>query len=179
MFKNLKPSSPMETIHMKSTATKRSSPLVLWQQQPQAKHGVLRRMKGVTAELESLQAVMHGYLANIEGEYKKGPFFEDADAMQVLNHFKAELDQLRRILWFYAEETTGSPGQDLDQEQKARRLQRITELLGALAPQPVASAQGTGHESGSFFERLNQVIDVHMRDKTPVAQSSLSKRRKS
>jgi hypothetical protein len=170
----------METINMKSTATtKGSSPLASWQQQPQAKHGVLHLMKGITAELESLQAVMHGYLTNAEGEYKKGLFFEDADAMQVLNNFKAELDQLRRILWFYVEETTVNPDLDLDQEQKNRRLQRITELLGALAPQPVVSAQGTGHDSGSFFERLNHVIDVHMRDKTPITQSSLSKRRKS
>jgi hypothetical protein len=167
-------------MNMKSAATtKQSSPLALWQQQPQAKHGVLHLIKGITSELESLQAVMHGYLTNTEGEYRKGLFFQDADAMQALNHFKAELDQLRRILWFYIEETTGNPGLDLDHEQKARRLQRITELLSALAPQPVASAEGKGHESGSFFERLNQVIDVHMRDKPPITQSSLTKHRKS
>jgi hypothetical protein len=164
---------------MKSTATTKRNSLSLWQQQSQAKHGVLHLMKGITAELESLQAVMHGYLATAEGEYKKGLFFADADAMQVLNHFKAELDQLRRILWFYLEGTAGNPGLDVDQELKTRRLQRITELLGALAPQPAASAAGAGQESGSFFERLNQVIDVHMRDKTPITQSSLAKRRKS
>jgi hypothetical protein len=163
---------------MKSTTnTNRRFPLILWQQQPQAKHGVLHRMKNITEELESLQAVMHGCLSEREGEYKKGPFFEDADAVQVLNHFKAELDQLRRILWFYIEEATGRSGPDVDQEQKNRRLQRITELLGALAPQPVAS-KTQGQESDSFFERLNQVIDVHMRDKTAITQPRLGKHRK-
>jgi hypothetical protein len=135
-------------------------------------------MRDITAGLESLQAEMHGCLSETEGEYKKDPFFADADAVQVLNHFKAELDQLRRILWFYIEEATGRPGPDVDQEQKNRRLQRITELLGALAPQPVASSEAPVQESGSFFERLNQVIDVHMRDKTPITQPSLTKRRK-
>ncbi len=136
-------------------------------------------MRDITAGLESLQAEMHVYLSKTEGEYKKDPFFEDAAAVQGLNHFKAELDQLRRILWFYIEEATGRPGPDVDQEQKNRRLQRITELLGALAPQPVTSSEASVQESGSFFERLNQVIDVHMRDKTPITEPSLTKRRKS
>ena len=54
----------------------------------------------------------------------------------MLNDFKAELDQLRRILWFYIEQATGnarSRGADSDQHDK--RLQRVNELLRALAPQ--------------------------------------------
>src|SRR5258708_4398216 len=164
---------------MKSTATtNRRSPLTLWQPQPQAKHSVLHRMRDITAGLETLQAEMHHYFSETEGEYKKSTFFEDATAVQVLNHFKAELDQLRRILWFYVEETTGGPGPNVDQEQKTRRLQRITELLGALAPKPVASSEAPVQESGSFFERLNQVINAHMRSNTPIKESSLAKRRK-
>jgi len=168
-----------QVTQMKSTVTIRQrSPLTLWQQQSQVKHGVLHRIKDITAELESLQAAMHGAL-NEPGEAYKNPFYEDADAVRVLNHFKAELDQLRRILWFYIEEATGKSGPDLDQEEKNRRLQRVTELLGALAPKPAASSQAPAQEPGSFFERLNQVIDVHMNDKTLATKSASAKRHKS
>ena len=168
-----------QVTQMKSTVTIRQrSPLTLWQQQSQVKHGVLHRIKDITAELESLQAAMHGAL-NEPGEAYKNPFYEDADAVRVLNHFKAELDQLRRILWFYIEEATGKSGPDLDQEEKNRRLQRVTELLGALAPKPAVSLQAPSQEPGSFFERLNKVIDVHMGDKTPIAGPIAAKRRKS
>src|SRR6266704_3072806 len=165
---------------MKSTlTTHRRAPLTLWQQQqPQAKHGVLHRMKNITGELESLQAEMHGAL-NEPGDVYKNPFFQDAEAVRILNHFKAELDQLRRILWFYIEEATGKSAPELDQEQNNRRLQRVTELLGALAPKPAASLQAPAQEPGSFFERLNKVIDVHMGDKTPIAGPIPAKRRKS
>jgi len=165
---------------MKSiAATNRRAPLTLWQQQSHAKHGVLHRVKEITAALESLQAEMHSSLAETEEAYKNPPFFEDADAVRALTHFKAELDQLRRILWFYIEEATGKSGPDMDPEQKNRRLQRITDLLGALAPQPAAPSETPAQQSGSFFERLDQVIDVHMRDKTPITKPSLTKLRKS
>src|SRR5262249_1316486 len=118
----------------------------------------------------------HSQLTQSSARGKLGKFFEDTTAADVLNHFKAELDQLRRILWFYIEEAAGQPVVGMDHEQQAKRLQRVTELLRALSPQPgITSAANCPPSSGSFFERLNLVIDSYMQEKPP-AESKPAKR---
>ena len=104
------------------------------------KNTVLHRIRHVTRELEVIQTEMHSELTETPGGDKFTKLFEDAAAVQVLNDCKAELDQLRRILWFYIEQAAGKPVASMDEEQQAKRLQRVNELLRALAPQPSHSA---------------------------------------
>src|ERR1700748_285380 len=85
----------------------RRSPLTSWQRQPKAKNAVLNRIRNVISELETLQAEMHGELMEPTNDNRSAKFFEDPTALQVLTHFKTELDQLRRILWFYTEDASG------------------------------------------------------------------------
>lgn len=150
--------------------THRRSALSLWQHQPQVKNAVLHRIQKITEELEAIQAEMHSELTVPTNDNQVAKFFEDAAAVQILNDFKAELDQLRRILWFYIEEAAGKPSAAVDQEQQAKRLQRVNELLRALSPQTSAPLTVQGPPSGSFFERLDVVIDTYMQEKKPVAQ---------
>ena len=138
--------------------------IAAWQQKPKTKNTVLDRIQTITRELEALQTEMHNQLTEPVGDKKSG-LFEDSTAIQVLSHFKAELDQLRRILWFYIEEAAQKPPTGMDPEQ-AHRLERVTGLLRALSPQP--NIAPTGEQSGSFFERLNLVIDNYMQEKKPV-----------
>ena len=49
-------------------------------------------------------------------------FLKISDAVQVFNDFKAELDQLRRILWFYIDRLPESPRARADTEQQDKRL---------------------------------------------------------
>ena len=139
--------------------------IAAWQQKPKTKNTVLDRIQSITRELEALQAGMHSQLTEPVGN-KKSRLFEDSTAVQVLSHFKAELDQVRRILWFYIEEAAQKPPAGMDPEQ-ARRVERVTGLLRALSPQPNVLATAT-EQSGSFFERLNVVIDNYMQEKRPV-----------
>ena len=156
---------------MKTTGnTQRRSILNSWQHQAQPKNTVLHRVRNVMGELESIQAEMHSELTVPANDNKVAKFFEDTASVQILNDFKAELDQLRRILWFYIEEAAGKPSAAVDQEQQAKRLQRVNELLRALAPQPSTPLTVQGPPSGSFFERLDVVIDTYMQEKKPVAQ---------
>jgi hypothetical protein len=145
-----------------------------WQRQPQVKNAVLHRIRSITGELEAIQTEMHSELTETPGGDKLTKLFEDTSAVQVLNDFKAELDQLRRILWFYIEEAAGKTVARLDQEQQAKRLQRVNELLRALSPQPAAGATQV-KPSASFFERLDVVIDNYMQEKKPVAQVKTAK----
>jgi hypothetical protein len=149
---------------MKPTAIHQLIPVAAWRQ-PKRKDAVLERIQTFTRDLEAIQAEMHTQFAGPDA-FKKSTFLEDTAAVQVLCQLKAELDQMRRILWFYIEAAAQKPAANMDHEQ-ARRLERVTGLLSALSPQPGIAAGG--EQSGSFFERLNVVIDTYMQEKKPVS----------
>ena len=95
---------------MKSTGNLHRLPATdSWQRQPQIKNALVHRIKNITGEIHSIQAEMHGQLNEPASENKLAKFFEDENAVQSLNDFKAELDQLRRILWFYIEQASAQP----------------------------------------------------------------------
>ena len=131
------------------------------------KNALLQQIKNTTREIHGIQKEMHGKLT--ESSTGRLPnFFEDEAAVQVLYDFKAELDQLRRILWFYIEAATGHPA--ADQAQQDQRLQRVNELLRTLSPKASGEAAADENKrSISFFERLDVVIDTYMQEKKPAA----------
>lgn len=162
---------------MKSNGTIHCLPVPdSWQRQPQVKNALVHRIKSITGEIHSIQAEMHGELNQPASGSRLARLFEDENAVQVLNDFKAELDQLRRILWFYIEQASAQPSAAMDSEQQDKRLQRVNELLRALTPPAAKStiAGETIQPSVSFFERLDVVIDTYMQEK-PVAQAKAGK----
>ena len=160
---------PTSNIH-------RLPPTDSWQRQPQIKNTLMHRIKNITGEIHSIQAEMHGELNEPASGGRLARFFEDENAIQLLNDFKAELDQLRRILWFYIEHASVQPSAVMDNEQQHQRLQRVNELLRALTPPTKPAIAGeTLQPSISFFERLDVVIDTYMQEKKPVAQAKAAK----
>jgi hypothetical protein len=156
---------------MKPTGnTHRRSTLNSLQHPPKVKNAVLHRISNVTRELEAIQAEMHSELTGSATDNRVARFFEDASATQVINDFKAEIDQLRRILWFYTEDAAKKPEARVDPEQQTLQLQRFTELLRALAPKASTPELKETKPSVSFFERLEVVMDTYMKDKKPVGQ---------
>ena len=157
---------------MKPTSNIHSLPATgSWQRQPQIKNALMHRIKSMTGEIHSIQAEMHGELNEPEYRGRLARFLEDDNAIHVLNDFKAELDQLRRILWFYIEHASVQPAAAMDNQQPDQRLQRVNELLRALAPPANSAIAGeTRQPSISFFERLDVVIDTYMQEKKPVVQ---------
>src|SRR5215510_11362155 len=102
---------------MKSTgSTHRRAPINAWHRSPSTRDALLKRIQAITSELGILQAEMHVELAD-PARGKANRFFEDGAAIKSLNLFKAELDQVRRILWFYAEEAVRKPGLAPEMEQ--------------------------------------------------------------
>src|SRR5258707_13907696 len=140
---------------MKLTGTiHRRTPITAWHHKPNAKDSVLHRIQAITKELGAIQAEMRSQLTDPVGA-KISKLLEDNTAALVLNNFKAELDQLRRILWFYSEEAAGKPvAAGVDEEQHAHSVQSVTELLPAVSPPPATSAPVVSSAgSGSFFVR--------------------------
>ena len=156
---------------MKPTGNIHRLPVIdSWQRQPQIKNALVNRIKNMTCEIHSIQAEMHSQLNEPASGSRVAKLFEDENAVQVLNDFKAELDQLRRILWFYIEQASARSSSVTDAEQQNKR---VNELLRALAPpQTTSSIAGPKTQpSVSFFERLDVVIDTYMQGKKPVAQA--------
>jgi len=150
-----------------------------WKRQPQVKNALLHQIKNTTHEIHAIQKEMHSKLAESGTGNSLPKFFEYESAVQVLSDFKAELDQLRRILWFYIEEATGNLAAAADHAQHDhQQLQRVNELLRALAPKACGTAPADEPKrSISFFERLDVVIDTYMQEKKPVvpAQAKAAK----
>jgi len=145
-----------------------------WRRQPQIKNALLLQIKKTTHEIHAIQREIHGKLAEPNTASRLPKIFEDEAALQVLNDFKAELDQLRRILWFYIEQTTGNLAAGADPKQHDERLQRVNELLRTLTPKaPDEGAGEPNQRSISFFERLDVVIDTYMQEKKPVATAQV------
>ena len=141
-----------------------------WRRQPQVKNALLHQIKNTTHEIHAIQKEMHGKLSESNTGNRLPKFFEDEAAVQVLNDFKVELDQLRRILWFYIEASTGNRAAGPDPGEHDPRVQRVNELLRTLAPKPSdGTATVENQRSISFFERLDVVIDAYMQEKKPVA----------
>jgi hypothetical protein len=115
---------------------------------------VLERIKNINWELEAIHSEMG--LAGPQAAVAREFFGDDDSSVQVLAHFKAALDRLRRTVWSCLE----NPDELVKAErEQAVRLQRATEMMRKLSPQPGAPMV---HQSGSFFERLNGVIDTYM-----------------
>ena len=140
-----------------------------WQHKA-GRNTVLQHLQNLTRELAAAQAELHGQLTSPMAG-KPSSFFEDADAVQALNHLKAELDQLRRILWFYLEQAQAAEkppaGADPDQIQRRERAPEK-----ALAAQ--AGASSSGAEPGWYFDRLNLVIESYIQQKKPAAAETKS-----
>jgi hypothetical protein len=118
---------------------------------------ILKRIKAATRELEAIQAEIYGRMG--EGRIKNAKLGEDPAAARLLGEFKAALDQLRTMLWLCTEHASENAE---DAPDRDRRLARATELLRALAPQSESGTQSTTREPGSFFDRLDRVIDNYM-----------------
>ena len=182
--------------NMRSTgSTHRRTPINAWHRRPNAKGAVLKRIQIITRELETLQAEMHGELAE-SGLGKTSKFLEDSTAVEALNRFKVELDQLRRILWFYTEEAMRRTRPVNQQEPQSRRTGNAAPQLQPVSPKTSDSQTNlfkpgslkpglpkTGEpihavESVSFFDRLDNVIDTYMQGKKPVSRETTAAARR-
>ncbi|HLW53580.1 MAG TPA: hypothetical protein VKW06_12125 [Candidatus Angelobacter sp.] len=150
---------------MKSIGGKRPpSPLPLHNALPSPEH-VLERIKTITGELGALKAEIYGQITDPAELLDRRTLLEQAGAAGVLMDFKNALDHLRSILWFCESGNLAPAG---DNSGRERELARATELLKALLPPETASQK----QSGSFFERLDRVIDNYMQEGAPSPKES-------
>ena len=138
------------------TVVKTQSEIPAWQpaEKPET---ILSRVKQLTQDLHAIQHELYAELSEEDGSPRKDSILALSRAAVDLSAFKAAADQLRRVLWYYLEDATQSCGGD------ARERHNMIEVREprTSAAEPLAQPL----EAGSFFERLNLVIDGYMRER--------------
>src|SRR5262249_7654317 len=113
---------------------------------------ILNRIKAVTGELEALQSdILHQIN---QGTGRNAPDKDDDSRPRLLGEFKITLDRLRKVLWSYLEQA--QPAGDTKQQAPAPLRQEIYPQ-STLADTPSVPP-------GSFFDRLDVVIDAYMKN---------------
>ena len=124
---------------------------------------LLQRVRVVTQELEAIQNEMCAQLGDSDGTPRKNVFTPHSVAGTDLHLFKTVVDQMRRILWFYTADTTPDSHAESGLPESHPVTQKVSTQTGD-------SEVG----GGSFFERLNVVIDGYIQA-APAATSRRSK----
>src|SRR5262245_4426450 len=137
------------------------------QKAPDADH-ILNRIKAVTGELEALQSEIYHQINPCAG---RAPSAVDSSRARLLGEFKLTLDRLREVLWFYLEQVTSQPSAGV----KTKSLKPVpSRTLYTQSP----PSDAPGMPAGSFFDRLDVVIDAYMRTVDTRQETSSRKRAK-
>lgn len=152
------------------------SPAEAGQMSP-AEH-VLERIRILTAELQAVQADIYGQAADPAEMLARRMILEHEASGQVLEEFRAALDQLRNMLWVYTEEAAANP----DNRQRRHQLARAGALLRTSSAGSQAEStplRRQTRETVSFFDRLDRVIDNYMQEGGTIVDPNPAKRPKS
>jgi hypothetical protein len=131
----------------------------------------LDRIKMITGELETLRDDLHQQSRKPQS-FKELASEAGGGTPLALSQFKAALDRLRQILWFYLEQAPeGAEAAD------SRALRSVRALPRGQYP-PVGLPPATPSAPVSFFDRLDVVIDAYMK-KNEATTPTVRKRAKS
>lgn len=137
---------------------------------------VLQQIKSITEEIETLQTEIYSRMRKPEAATKTRTLGEDAAAARIVAEFKVALDRLRHVLWFYIEKVADTAETNFRWQALRPGLESVADPPRARMPQSNAPTSSEPHPPGSFFDRLDLVIDTCM--KKPAVQSTARKRAK-
>ena len=138
---------------------------------------VLRQIKNITGGIETLQREIYERMSEPQAAAKRRTPAEDAAAARIVAEFKVALDRLRHVLWLYIEQVADKAKTSFRWEQLRPDLARLSKPDRARMPQSNPQSLPEPEPPGSFFDRLDVVIDTYMKA-TPPLQSNSKKRAK-
>ena len=139
---------------------------------------VLERIRTLTAELQAVQSDIYGQASDPAEMLAQRMVLEHHASAQVLEEFRAALDQIRNVLWACTEEAAANP----DHRHRRQQLARAGALLRTLSSDSrpaTASVPRQTREAVSFFDRLDRVIDNYMQEGGTIVDPNNAKRSKS
>ncbi len=138
---------------------------------------ILRQIKTITSEIEALQTEIYSRMNQPEGvTFKRRSPAENAADARVLAKFKVSLDRLRHVLWFYIEQLAVQAEMNVRWEPLDLERDRLPDAGRVASTQTSKRDPSDPPPPGSFFERLDVVIDTYM--KAAPTQSNAKKRAK-
>src|SRR5215475_1167578 len=138
---------------------------------------VLQQIKIITQEIDILEREIYERMREPEAAAKRHTPAENAAAARIVAEFKVALDRLRHVLWFYIEQVADKAETRFRWEQLRPDLARLSKPDRARMPQSNPQSSPEPEPPGSFFDRLDVVIDTYMKA-TPPLQSNSKKRAK-
>lgn len=134
----------------------------LWQPRDKTEV-ILHQVRNVTREIHAVQNDLYRELAEEDGTRRKYSRGIASAAAGDLLALKFAADHLRRTLWFYLETLSATqestPAQNAEIPAREKMIEHRESAASATDP-PVGIAG-----SGSFFDRLNLVIDGYLNDR--------------
>ena len=154
--------------------TKRSSEAVPAAEFLPFNRSILDRLENITWELQSVHVQIQSQADQFAALANRRPSSETAADLRVLARFKSALDQLRQSLWLKLIDLPMPPQSAHEGDRSARLKRAVEELSRELSPRTVNAEP----EPGSFFERLEVVIDscMNAQQKAPEAKPLRTRR---
>jgi hypothetical protein len=141
-------------------AVKAQRPIPVWQ--PAGKvESIMNQVRKLTCELHALQHELYSELSEEDGSRRQDSPLRQAPACEDLKSLQTAADQLRRVLWFYLD--LASHAANATEQDESRTTEEW--LLQHPRHEPAMVEQQPFLEPGSFFERLNLVIDGYMQQR--------------
>jgi hypothetical protein len=151
---------------MKTTsAVKAQNTTSVWQRTGKTE-SILNQVRKITRELHAVQNELYRELSEEDGTRRQESLLRQAPACDDLKGLQTAADQLRRVLWFYLDLESQERACDTVQNDSAipeEWLRQDSRHEPALSEQ--RASEHRAMEAGSFFERLNLVIDGYMQDR--------------
>ena len=123
----------------------------------------LARVQRVTEELQDIQAEL--FETGAGKDPASLPFIDDPECLDVLSAFKARVDDLRRLLFFFVNNLTMEVGLDENQTIHAYRLRRASELLDVLSRPPMLVL--SGEEQVMLAQSLKKFLTTYKAGNNP------------
>ena len=155
----------MKTI----SAVRAQNTTPVWQ--PAGKtESILNQVRKLTLELHAVQNELYRELSEEDGSRRQHSALRQAPACDDLKSLQTAADQLRRVLWFYLDLASHQQTGESESPNPEEWLVEEPRQEAALSEQQQKPA-----EAGSFFERLNLVIDGYMQDRGVSRNTKITK----
>ena len=80
--------------------------------------------------------------------------------INALKEFKAVIDYVRQLLWTYLQADSVKHGQNVDEEVRSLRLQRVTEMLHTIQQEVQGRQLAPNSATVSFLNAVQEIADA-------------------
>ena len=114
------------------------------------------KIQSATRDLRHLQQEIQSPLP------ASGPRLAELDTA-ALREFKAVIDYVRQLLWTYIQADSLKHGQNVDEEVRSLRLQRVTEMLHTIQQETKVRQLTPSSATVSFLNAVQEIADAAVR----------------